>query len=192
MNWLAHVWLSPDDPRQRLGNLLTDLLRPADLALLPAGYGPGIALHRFIDEFTDAHPATRRTAERFWGTHRRAAGILTDVFFDHVLAAEWPQFEARGLAAFNAEFYDEIRAHLGEIPASIHPVLQRLIAEDWFGSYATLAGIEGILFRLEFRLRNRLELRSALAHFPAHAAAIGADFRELLAGLRAAGVAAAR
>lgn len=64
-------------------------------------------------------------------------------------------------------------------------MLQRLAAEDWFGSYATLEGIEGILGRIEFKLRHRLELRSAAAHFPPHAAAIGTDFRELLGDLRA-------
>lgn len=184
MNWLAHVWLSPDDPRQRLGNLLADLLRPAEAAALPAGYGPGLELHRFIDAFTDAHPATLRTAQRFWPTHRRCAGILTDVVFDHVLAGQWAEFEAQPLGDFTARFYDEIRAHLPEIPAAAHPVLLRLTEEDWFGSYATLDGIERILGRLEMRLRGRVELRSAIAHFPPHAEAIGQDFRELLGALR--------
>lgn len=186
MNWLAHVWLSPNDPRQRLGNLLADMLRPAEVAQLPAGYAPGFTLHRFIDEFADAHPATRRTAQRFWSTHRRVSGILADVFFDHVLAAHWHEFEPRPLAEFTTAFYAEIDAHLPELPPSVHPVLQRLAAEDWFGSYATLAGIDDILTRMEFRLRHRLELRSAAAHFPPNAQAIGTDFRELLGDLRIA------
>ena len=185
MNWLAHVWLSPNEPRQRLGNLLTDFLRPPELVRLPAGYAPGVTLHRFIDTFTDAHPATQRTARCFWATHRRVSGILADVFFDHVLAAQWSDFEPRPLAEFNAAFYAEIEAHLDEIPASVHPALERLVAEDWFGSYATLDGIGGILRRMEFRLRHRVDFCSALAHYPPNAAAIGADFRELLRDLRA-------
>ncbi len=186
MNWLAHVWLSAPEPEQRLGNLLSDLLRPPELNRLAPSYRRGVECHHFIDQFTDGHPVVRRSAQRFWRFNRRAAPILVDLFYDHILASGWPDFEPEPLADFTRTFYSEYRTRRLEIPESARPLLDRIANEDWFGAYASLDAIRLTLNRMEARLRFRLPLVGAIDVFEEEASALRGDFEEFLPELRRA------
>jgi hypothetical protein len=89
MNWLAHLFLSDPEPACRIGNLLPDFLSANVLAGLPAAFQRGIAQHRRIDAYTDAHPVFRRSVQRFAPPFRRYGGVLVDIFYDHFLARDW-------------------------------------------------------------------------------------------------------
>ncbi|WP_395734591.1 hypothetical protein [Prosthecobacter sp.] len=60
MNWLAHLYLSEPEVEFRVGNLLPDWVGPWEMVGLAEGFQRGIARHRRIDAFTDAHPVVRR------------------------------------------------------------------------------------------------------------------------------------
>lgn len=55
MNFLAHIFLSDNQPGLLVGNFIADSLKPAHKADLPVPVQQGVALHLAIDHFTDSH-----------------------------------------------------------------------------------------------------------------------------------------
>src|SRR4026208_598678 len=105
MNWLAHLYLSEPTPAFRIGNLLPDLVPASELVDLPGDFRRGVEQHRRIDAFTDSHPIVRRSMNRVSPPFRRFAGVLVDVFYDHILAREWNSFSSGPLSEFAQEVY---------------------------------------------------------------------------------------
>ncbi|MBK6633182.1 MAG: hypothetical protein IPG38_01660 [Chitinophagaceae bacterium] len=58
MNYLAHAYLSFNDPEILLGNMISDYIKGKKQFDYPLPVQKGIRLHRFIDQFTDTHAAT--------------------------------------------------------------------------------------------------------------------------------------
>ena len=59
MNYLAHAYFSFNHTDILTGNMISDFVKGKKKYDYPPGIQKGIALHREIDEFTDAHEATR-------------------------------------------------------------------------------------------------------------------------------------
>lgn len=192
MNWLAHLYLSEPDAQFRVGNLLPDLVGRSELANLPNSYQRGIRCHRKIDAFTDTHPRVRACIARFGPPYRRFGGILTDVYFDHFLARDWPRYSSMPLADFIAEVYRDIEICLPEIPWQAARALNRMREEDWLGSYQRITGISHILRLISRRLRRRFDLSGSVPMFTKHESAHSEDFRyffqELMARVRSSEV----
>jgi acyl carrier protein phosphodiesterase len=162
MNWLAHLYLSEPEVEFRVGNLLPDWLRPCDLVGLAEGFQRGIVRHRAIDKFTDAHPLVRRSVRRFERPFRRYGAVLTDVFYDHFLAAGWSAHSEVPPGEFVRGFYEAVDGVQGCIPAEACAVLEHMRKGDWLGSYATVAGIEDTLRRMSRRLRRPFDLAAGV------------------------------
>jgi len=165
MNWLAHLYLSEPTPQFRAGNLLPDLAPASQLRPLPENYQQGIRRHRQIDAFTDAHPRWKSCRWRFPPPYRRFGAILTDVYFDHLLARDWTKYSALPLRQFIDDVYSEIEMCLPELPAHAAAVLDRMREQDWLGSYPQIAGIGDTLKRMSSRLRRQFDLSSSLRIF---------------------------
>jgi acyl carrier protein phosphodiesterase len=56
VNYLAHAYLSFDDPEVLTGNMISDFVKGKKKYGYPPRILAGIDLHRAIDEFTDDHP----------------------------------------------------------------------------------------------------------------------------------------
>jgi acyl carrier protein phosphodiesterase len=188
MNWLAHLYLSEPNAQFRVGNLLPDLASAAQLASLPETYQKGIRCHRQIDRFTDSHPRVQSCMRRFPPPYRRYGGVLTDVYFDHFLARDWPAYSTVPLPDFIGEVYRDIETCSSVIPAEANRWLQRMRGENWLGSYHFIAGVTDILGRISRRLRRPLDLTDSLRIFQEHETDFLSDFQaffpELLAHLR--------
>jgi len=185
VNWLAHLYLSEPNPPFRVGNLLPDLASAAQLANLPEPYQRGIRRHRQIDAFTDAHPRVKSCASRFPVPYRRFGGILTDVYFDYLLARDWSQYSSEPLRNFIDDCYGDIDLCLPEIPPHAALVLHRMQVEDWLGSYHHLAGIGQILTRISGRLRRPFDLAGSLPFFEQQESAFRKDFNAFFPELTA-------
>ncbi len=192
MNWLAHLFLSDPEPACRIGNLLPDFVSAKVLATLPPEFQPGIAQHRRIDAYTDAHPVFRRSVGRFAPPFRRYGGVLVDIFYDHFLARDWPSFTHTPLPDFAAEVYASFDAFQPVLPTEAIVPLRLMRESDWLCSYPQLSGIEKALRRLSGRLRRPFDLAAAVPLFEQSYAHFEADFREffpqLRADVRAAGI----
>lgn len=159
MNYLAHAYLAGEADSDRLGGLLGDFVK----GLLPCGLPPdlaaGVALHRRIDSFADTHPAFMRSRARVSASRRRYAGVMVDMFYDHLLAAHWTAYSPEPLGQYSRAVYDLLDAHAALLPPRLDQVRVWMREDDWLGSYRTLAGTGDALDRIA---RHRLSRPGAL------------------------------
>jgi len=184
MNYLAHLFLSANDPGDLIGNLAVDFVkgrcpytRPAILA--------GMARHHRIDNFTDAHPAFRASRRRIDPPRHRYAGVVVDLFYDHLLAVSWPRYAGQTLDEFSAWVYGQLQAHQELLPPRLQRSLPRMIGDHWLGNYARAEGIARALHSLSRRSRRATDLTPALADLTTHYDAFAADFHAFFPALLA-------
>ena len=90
MNFLAHAYLSGDNPKILVGNFIGDFVKGSDLReRYDSSIAYGIELHRMIDTFTDSHPVVMNSKIRLRETYRHYAPVIVDMYYDHFLAAGW-------------------------------------------------------------------------------------------------------
>lgn len=184
MNFLAHALLAGDDPALIVGGVAGDWIKGPLPAGLPEDLARGAALHRAIDSHAESHPAFRQSRARVSAKRRRYAGVLVDVFYDHLLARDWALSHRQPLAAFCAGVYRAIEQRMGELPAESHPALRLMAREDWLSSYAELAGIAAILARMSRRARHPNPLLGGEEEFLADAESFSRDFVSWLGDAR--------
>jgi acyl carrier protein phosphodiesterase len=183
MNYLAHLYLAETTPASLLGNLVADAVKGRDVAALPADVQRGVRLHRLVDSFTDSHPAVQRSITRIserWGWF---SGILIDVYYDHILAAEWERYSAEPLRDFTDRVHRCLWDNIDLLPGEGRELVGKLIASDRLFTYATPEGIADALTRLSRRVRERIpkaavKLEEALPNLQTSHAALAADFHE--------------
>ncbi|MEL7420189.1 MAG: ACP phosphodiesterase [Cyanobacteria bacterium J06629_2] len=182
MNWLAHLLLAEPTPEGTLGNLLGDLVKGEARKELAPALQRGLACHQAIDIYTDSHPLVKQSKSQINSEYRRFAGILIDVFYDYILARNWHNYSDIPLTEFTTATYATWSDRLETLPPYAQGVIQRLIAEDWLASYATLAGIEAVLARISWRLNRRgkrtYDLTPALAELSINYLVLEQDFQQ--------------
>lgn len=184
MNWLAHLYLSKPTPAFRVGSLLPDFTTPAYIAALPAEFQRGAECHRRIDSFTDAHPVVRRSMARVGPQFRRFAGVLADIFYDHILALDWAGYAEVSLPAFAAGIYDDFRSQRDFLPDSLNARFSLMIEHNWLCGYRELDGIHAALARLSSRLRRPFDPAAAAGILAQNLEAFRADFNAFFPELR--------
>jgi acyl carrier protein phosphodiesterase len=157
MNFLAHLYLADPTPHAWMGAVLPDLVRIRGAGgLHPAVYA-AVIQHRRIDLFTDTHPLVARAKGRLFARHGRYSGILVDMFFDHFLACDWARYSPTPRPDFIAAVHRAFAAHRDLWPGPAGAIIDRLIAQDWLSSYATVAGMERALARMSHRFAERFD-----------------------------------
>jgi acyl carrier protein phosphodiesterase len=184
MNFLAHALLAGDAPADRLGGLIGDFVKGPLPAGLPPDVAAGVALHRAIDVFADAHPAFRRSRARVSAERRRVAGVMIDMFYDHFLARHWPLFAAEPLEDFAARMYRLMGEHAALLPPRLALILPRMRDDDWLSAYRSADAIAAALERIALRLRRTNTLAGSGEELLRHYAAFEADFFDFIADAR--------
>ncbi|MFT4033736.1 MAG: ACP phosphodiesterase [Siphonobacter sp.] len=146
MNFLAHLVLSGENQEIQVGNLLGEFVKGRLEKYHPAGISDtilvGVKLHRSIDNFTDHHPVTRRSKQRLVEEYGLLSGILIDMFYDYVLAHDWPRYQTSSLSNTAQNFYEVLKNYAPVLPEVVQPVIHSMVSRDWLTNYATLDGIE--------------------------------------------------
>ncbi len=162
MNHLAHAWLAGDHEALLIGSLLGDFWRGAPDPQWPAGITDGVRLHRYVDSFTDAHPAVVAARGLFEAPFRRYAGILLDVWFDHLLAADFERRCGRPLRDFADHVYANLRRADPRLPVSFHLFAARAAQYDLLVGYADREALDPVFARLSERLSRANPVAHAL------------------------------
>lgn len=144
MNYLGHALLSFGNKDILTGNMIGDHIKgKLSLEKFPAEIRKGILLHRKIDGFADAHPATQRGKLWFREVYRLYAGALMDTFFDHFLANDPKHFGSENeLLSFTLETYADLEKNKEWFPESFAAYFPYMQQHNWLYNYRTLQGIQ--------------------------------------------------
>lgn len=177
MNFLAHLYLSPDEDDALLGSMMGDFVKGPLDAHPAAALRRGLLLHRKVDTYTDAHAIVRASRNRIGPARRRYAGIMVDMFYDHFLAADWPHYRSEPLEGFARRVYALLTRNLDRLPERLQRITPHMAQQDWLSSYREVASIHIALDRMGTRLKRGNALLGAAEELTAHYDALRADFR---------------
>ena len=181
MNFLAHALLAGDAEADRIGGLMGDFVKGILPAGLPPALASGVALHRAIDSFADRHPAFAKSRSRVSATRRRVSGVLVDLFYDHLLARDWPDYSPDTLEHYTSKLYTSLQEHSADLPERAREIADLMRTHDWLCAYRKLAAVGLAIDRMSiYRLRRANTLAGGIEEFLADAEGFEADFRQFL------------
>jgi acyl carrier protein phosphodiesterase len=184
MNHLAHALLSGRDTDIVLGGWLGDFVRGRPDPALPKGVRDGIALHRAIDTFTDAHTDVAAARALFDVPFRRYAGILVDVWFDHLLARDFMRWSASPLATFAETQEQLLERHHASLPAELQRFARYMRMHGLPAAYADRAMISRVFAGIASRFRRENPLADGLEAIAPHEAELATRFASFFPSLR--------
>lgn len=168
MNFLAHIYLSFDEPEIALGNFFADHIRGNKYQHLPDKVQKGILLHRAIDSFTDGHHIPRVSSKRLHKNYSHYSRVIVDIYYDHFLAKNWNTYSEVPLKEYVAEFYDLLQVNYDILPLSTQRMLPYMIADNWLYHYSSLEGISRVLNGMNQRTQNKSKMNFAIQDLKAH------------------------
>lgn len=155
MNYLAHAYLSFQEPGILTGNMISDFVKGKTKYNYPEIIQKGIQLHRLIDEFTDFHSVTTRAKKIFHAQYRLYSGAFVDVVYDHFLACDALQYiEYGGLEKFTISVYTLLGKDFVLFPALFQRMFPYMKTQNWLYNYRLRDGIrksfEGLAYRAAY------------------------------------------
>ncbi|MFT3748642.1 MAG: ACP phosphodiesterase [Agriterribacter sp.] len=154
MNYLAHAYLSFNHSEILVGNMISDFVKGKQKETYTTGIYKGIMLHREIDSFTDAHPATAKAKEFFRPAYRLYSGAFIDIVYDHFLANDNVIFSEKELMDFSQETYSILDKHNNDLPLTFKAMLPYMKQHNWLFNYRYKWGIKnsfsGLVRRAKF------------------------------------------
>ncbi|MEO5942508.1 MAG: ACP phosphodiesterase [Ferruginibacter sp.] len=169
MNYLAHAYLSFNNPDVLLGNMISDFIKGKKQYDYPKQIQAGIQLHRAIDTFTDAHFATKSIKKYFSSSYGLYGGAFADVVYDYFLANDKSIFpDENTLKKFTQTSYDLLENNekwFGEKFGMMFPYMK---AQDWLYNYQFESGIQKSFEGVRRRALYIKETEKAFSIFVEH------------------------
>ena len=162
MNYLAHIYLSGTNDLLKIGNFMADSIKGHDYEKFDSEIKKGILLHRHIDSFTDMHPIYRQSKHRLHEKYGHYSGVIMDILYDHFLAKNWSKFSDEKLEDYANDFYQLLQDNYDILTDRIKGMMPYMIARNWFVSYASIAGLEMILFQMDYKTKHRANMQEAI------------------------------
>ena len=184
MNYLAHIFLSEDQELIRIGNFMADHVKGSKYKAYPAEVQKGILLHRKIDWFTDQDETARISKRRLHDRYGLYRGVIIDIFYDHMLAANWSEYSTVNLKEYAALFYKSLKVNRDLLPDKVQHIISYMIRDDWLTSYADIEGIRQVLAGMNRRTGGRGKMDRAVEDLQEHYADFERDFRHFFKKLR--------
>lgn len=153
MNFLAHAYLSGDNPDILIGNMIADQIKGKQITAYSPEIRHGIYVHRQIDTFTDSHPVTREAMQVFRESAGKYAGPFLDVSYDHFLALDKVCEPECGWQKFSQECYRQIEMYASVLPPRFCTMFMYMKKEDWLYNYRYGWLIEKSFTRLKERAK---------------------------------------
>ena len=144
MNFLAHAYLSGEEPLIQIGNFLGDFVKGNDYLNYPERIRKGIVMHRSIDSFTDRHPIVRISKARFESKYHRYSGVMIDLLYDHFLAKEWYNFHSMPLHLYVSQINNNLLNHFDIFPEKLKSYLPAFMKQRWIERYVSLEGLHDV------------------------------------------------
>jgi len=142
MNYLAHAYLSFNEPEILVGNMISDFVKGKKQFDFAETIHKGIVLHRRIDAFTDEHETTKQAKEIFKPAVGLYAGAFVDVAYDHFLACDKNEFTDERLLHFSLSVYKTLSDYNNVLPERFALMFPYMKKDNWLYNYRTLNGAE--------------------------------------------------
>jgi acyl carrier protein phosphodiesterase len=198
VNYLAHAYLSFDNPEILTGNLISDFVKGKKKLDYPAAIQKGISLHRAIDSFTDSHEVTRRAKVFFREAYGLYAGPLTDIVYDHFLANDSNEFPADRpsertgsadrladrLAIFAETTYLQLAPFSPVFPERFARMFPYMRSQNWLYNYRFKEGIFSSFAGLARRAAYMPPVEAACRIFEDHYPELEACYKDFFPGLK--------
>ena len=184
MNFLAHIYLSGDNDLRKVGNFMADSIKGKKYLKYPPEVRNGIILHRAIDYYTDTHEIFRQSTQRLFPRYGHYSGIIVDIFYDHFLAANWPDYSEIPLNEYTQEFYKLLDIHYDLLPSKVKSFLPFLIEDNWLLSYAKIQGIQQVLQGMNRRTGRKSGMNHATEELREYYNEFEIEFRAFFEDLR--------
>lgn len=185
MNHLAHAWLAgTGDVEFALGSALGDFVHGPPDPAWPTARRAGLRAHRAIDHYTDAHPEVVAARRLFHPPLRRYAGIMLDVWFDHLLVQAWPHLVPDDpLPDFCTRWLAMLDAHATALPEPFRRFLAFMHAHALPAAYGDPATLNLVFHAMARRLSRPSPLADALPALQARARDLQPRFNAFLPDL---------
>ncbi len=167
-----------------VGNLISDFVKGKKKFDYPQGIQKGIALHRAIDTYTDAHEATRTAKEIFRPHYRLYSGAFVDVVYDHFLAIDENEFSEESLLEFTQQVYATAGYYISWFPEQFAMMFPYMKNHNWLFNYRTRWGTEKSLGGVVRRAAYLTESETAFNLFEAHYQPLQDCYRHFWAELK--------
>ena len=184
VNYLAHAYLSFNDPEVVTGNLISDFVKGKKKYEYRPGILKGINLHRAIDEFTDEHPLNKKTARVFKPAYGLYSAAFLDVTYDHFLAMKLAATGQQAFEQFTNKIYNDIAGFEPELPENFKNIFPYMRKHNWLYNYQFSFGIQNSFEGLAHRAKYISDSQTAYHIFENNYDALGSAFEEFFPQLR--------
>jgi len=184
MNYLAHIYLSGNDPELKIGNFIADSVKGKKLIQFPLKIQKGILLHRKIDSYTDSHPIVRKSVQRLFPKYSHYSTVIVDILYDHYLATYWDEYSSTPLDTYVSDFYTLLQEYYEILPKRVQGFLPYMVSDNWLLSYASIAGIGKILYQMNHRTKNRSKMNFAVIELEKYYDDFEKEFRSFFEELK--------
>lgn len=172
MNYLAHAYLSFQQPEILVGNMISDYIKGRKQFDYPLSIQKGIKLHRTIDQFTDTHAATQQLKSFFRPQYRLYSGAFADVVYDHFLANDKMEFSSEvELKQFADSTYQILETMTDFFPEPFQKMFPYMKEYNWLYNYRYKWAIEksfgGLVRRAAYLTESKIAFEIFNKHYDA-------------------------
>jgi acyl carrier protein phosphodiesterase len=160
VNYLGHCYLSGTNEDILFGNFIADAIKGKQYETFPEGIQKGILLHRFIDSYTDSHPELKLVLNKLYPTAGKMAGVVLDIFIDHILGQNWHQFHPEPLLKYTQWCYNSV-GNKSDMPKRTQFLFEHMRATNWMYNYQFEEGFIWAVTNIGYRMSRPFELEES-------------------------------
>ncbi|NPA68008.1 MAG: DUF479 domain-containing protein [Chlorobi bacterium] len=161
MNFLAHTYLSGNNPDIIFGNFIGDMIKGTKYKIYSENIIKGILLHRKIDSYTDSHPTVKKSIYRLRPAYGKYAGVATDILYDHYLSQDWNKYSDEKLETYVERIHSVILENYRKLPRKSRRFAVSFIKKKRLLCYKDLKCFRDVL--------NKMSVYTSLPYKTAHA-----------------------
>ena len=162
MNFLAHLYLSKNNPNIMIGNFIADHIKGNNYEGFSKEIQQGIFLHRAIDTYTDAHALVRKSKRRLHQRYGHYGGVIIDIFYDYFLAKNWAKYSEIPFDVFTDAVNKMFSEASDGLPIKSQEFIKYMIAYNLLFNYQFEDGIEKVLNGMNQRTKGKSKMNLAI------------------------------